>query len=518
LAAAGDPGTEDPGTGLAGAEGAGENTGEGDCGGLVATGGEEGLTGNVVGPGDADGGATLGGGAAVEQAANRERSAAPASAARREACVGEMLMVLPNAQMPVTVPRVPARTPPVGPAPASLACQYTRAVSTPRILLVGMMGSGKTTVGRLLAERLGVLFADNDDVLRQHSGGGPGAVFESAGEESLHDAEGALLRERLAASNAAEVVNVPASAVVEPDLRELLREAGSVIWLRARPQTLAARIGSAERLAGRPRYSEDMAEWLREKATERATLYAEVASHTLDVDDLPPWKVVQRILEVLRLGVFGWLPGSFSGVVLDLDGLLVDTEVIWMEGKRQLYADRGIPFSVEDHHAVLGTSEDYTAQVFARRFGLGEEHYDAVRDEYLSRVEKLFEGGIALRPGAQKLVHSLRGRVPLGLASNTRRRLVELVLNQTGLAGCFDAVVTAGEAPAKPDPGLYLEACRLLGIEPESSVAVEDSPTGARAALAAGMTTIGVPSDADIGMPRVHRIATSLTELIEPAD
>jgi HAD superfamily hydrolase (TIGR01509 family) len=389
-------------------------------------------------------------------------------------------------------------------------------VSSSRILVVGMMGSGKTTVGRLLAARLGLPLVDNDDVLRQRSGAGPGAVFEAAGEVSLHDEEAALLRARLAAPSAAEVITVPASAVLEPELRRMLREAGTVIWLRAAPETLAARIGSSERLAGRPRYSEDMAAWLRDRAHERASLYAEVATHIVDVDGLLRWKIVQGILDALGMGVHGWLPGSYSGVVLDLDGLLVDTEVIWLEGKRQLYADRGFPFSIEDHHAVLGTSEEYTAQVFARRFGLGDEHVESVRDEYLSRVEKLFEEGISLRPGALDLVRSLQGRVPLGLASNTRRRLVDLVLDQTGLAGCFDAIVTAGEAPAKPDPGLYLEACRLLGIAPGTSVAVEDSPTGARAALAAGMTTIGVPSDRDIPFPPVHRVVTSLTELIEP--
>lgn len=218
-----------------------------------------------------------------------------------------------------------------------------------------------------------------------------------------------------------------------------------------------------------------------------------------------------------RLGAFGWLPGSFHGVVLDLDGLLVDTELAWTEAKRILYAERGVPFSIEDHRAVLGTSEEYTAAVFTRRFGLTPDHEPEILRQYLGHATALFAKGVPRRPGAMDLVASLRGRVPLGLASNTRREIVMETLAQSGLADCFDVIVTGDEAEPKPAPGIYLEACRRLGIEPGRSVAVEDSPTGVRAAKAAGLTCIGVPSDPDHPVPQADCTRASLEELIEPA-
>ena len=222
------------------------------------------------------------------------------------------------------------------------------------------------------------------------------------------------------------------------------------------------------------------------------------------------------MLDALGLGVFGWLPGSFEGVVLDLDGLLVDTEVIWAESKRRLYAARGIPYSIEDHRAVLGTSEDYTVKVFAQRFGVGEDEHEHIRDDYLGHATKLFREGVPIRPGARELIASLHGRVPLGLASNTRRELVEMVLEGADL-GTFDAIVTGDEATPKPDAGLYLEACRRLGVTPGRSCAVEDSPTGVRGAKAAGLACIGVPSDPDNVPDGADRIVDSLLDLIEPA-
>jgi HAD superfamily hydrolase (TIGR01509 family) len=389
-----------------------------------------------------------------------------------------------------------------------------------RILLVGMMGSGKTTVGRLLAERLGAVYRDNDESLATRLGGGPGAVQSAVGTQALHAAERAALLSALAADaqagarGRATVTAAPASAVLDPAMRDGLRVWDSVVWLRARPETLAARLREDD---GRPRFAPDMAAWLQGECATRAPMYRDIASLVVDVDDRSPWRIVQEILDGLSLGLFGWLPGAYAGVVFDLDGLLVDTETIWREAKRILYAERGVPFSMDDHRAVFGTSEEYTTQVFCRRFGLGADHYQEVRDAYMGHAEALFSQGVAVLPGARELVGSLRGRVPVGLASNTRRGLVDLILDRAGLTGCFDVVVTSDDAAPKPDPQIYRLASERLGAPPERSVAVEDSPTGVQAARSAGLSCIGVPSDPDVALSGADRIVGSLVDLIEPS-
>ncbi len=82
--------------------------------------------------------------------------------------------------------------------------------------------------------------------------------------------------------------------------------------------------------------------------------------------------------------------------------------------------------------------------------------------------------------------------------------------------GPFDAIVTGDEAAPKPEPGLYREACRRLGIDPKRSCAVEDSPTGVRGAKSAGLTCIAVPSDPDNVPEDADRIVGSLLDLVEP--
>jgi HAD superfamily hydrolase (TIGR01509 family) len=209
------------------------------------------------------------------------------------------------------------------------------------------------------------------------------------------------------------------------------------------------------------------------------------------------------------------LPGPFRAVCFDLDGLLVDTEVIWMEAKRILFEGYGVSFDHSDHLAVFGTSEMQTATYFAGRLGQPAETAPGIGEQYRAIVSRLMEGTIALRPGATELVASLRGRVPIAVATNTRRSIAEVILRRSGLAGSFDAVVTGDEEPPKPAPDVYLAACRALGVAPSEAVGLEDSPTGVIAVKAAGMTCIAVPSDPTTDVSTADRIVPSLLDLIE---
>jgi sugar-phosphatase len=107
--------------------------------------------------------------------------------------------------------------------------------------------------------------------------------------------------------------------------------------------------------------------------------------------------------------------------------------------------------------------------------------------------------------------------VPIAVATNTRRPLAEVILRQSGLGGLFDAVATGDEVPPKPEPDVYLAACRLLGVAPTDAVGLEDSPTGIAAVKAAGMTCIAVPSDDATDMSGADLVVASLAELIEAA-
>lgn len=165
---------------------------------------------------------------------------------------------------------------------------------TERILLVGMMGSGKTTVGRALAARLGRPFFDNDRLVRNLTGRDPAEIDATDGEDALHAAEVAAFH--AAVSEPGPAVIAVAGAVVDlPSERRRLREAGFVVWLRARPETLRARIGTG---AGRREDATDL-DWIVRRAAEREPGYLEVADVIVDVDTAPPDQAVARILAEL---------------------------------------------------------------------------------------------------------------------------------------------------------------------------------------------------------------------------
>lgn len=208
------------------------------------------------------------------------------------------------------------------------------------------------------------------------------------------------------------------------------------------------------------------------------------------------------------------LPGSWQAVVFDLDGLLVHTERQWLQAKEELFRRYGYQLTADDRAAVFGHSDERTARYFASRFGLPETQVEALRLEYLGIVGSLIDGGVELTDGATELIGRLRGRVPIALASNTRRTLVDRILHQTPFGGWFDAIATGDEVPPKPAPDVYRLACERIGAAVASAVAVEDSPTGIRAAKAAGLSTIGVPSDRAHPLAEADHQVTSLTELL----
>jgi len=164
------------------------------------------------------------------------------------------------------------------------------------IVVTGLMGSGKTTVGALLAARLGWPLDDSDATIIAEQGRSSRELQVEIGTDAMHDLEvahlrGALLRPR------PRIVTPAAYCIEVPACRDALAGPGvRVAWLRARPETLAARFGAQ---AHRPVYGADPATFLAAQADRRHPLFAALASVTVDVDALPPAAIAERILAAL---------------------------------------------------------------------------------------------------------------------------------------------------------------------------------------------------------------------------
>ncbi len=166
---------------------------------------------------------------------------------------------------------------------------------TPRILLVGMMGAGKTTTGHLLAERLGWGYRDSDADVEAATGLTVPELFARDGEAAFRRAEATVLAEACA-DPSPSIVSVAGGAVLSEENRRLIASSGVVVWLRARPDTLAARVGTG---IGRPLLGDDPAEAVVRLDAVRAPLYAELADVVIDVDELNAVTVADRIIKAV---------------------------------------------------------------------------------------------------------------------------------------------------------------------------------------------------------------------------
>jgi HAD superfamily hydrolase (TIGR01509 family) len=208
-------------------------------------------------------------------------------------------------------------------------------------------------------------------------------------------------------------------------------------------------------------------------------------------------------------------PHRYRAVVFDMDGLLLDTEVVWQAAEEQLFAAHGAVFTREDKMAVIGTSFDLTARYFAERLGQPPERGPALVEEMVLSMYEALQVDVAGRPGALELVARLRGRLPLALASNSPRRLVDAALATARLTDVFEVIVTSDDvAHSKPAPDIYLLVCQRLGVEPAHVLALEDSAAGVASAKAAGLACIAVPQFAETDVAAADRVIDSLEELI----
>jgi shikimate kinase len=163
-----------------------------------------------------------------------------------------------------------------------------------QVVLVGLMGSGKSTVGALVAARTGRVFVDVDIVIAEETGKTVRELWEEGGETAYRSLESdAVLR--VLASDTPSALAAPGGVVLDPAVRAAL--AGSVVvWLRTRPTTLAGRVHAGDH---RPLLGDNPAETLAAMADERSELYRKVATATIDTDGLTPDAIADVMVRLL---------------------------------------------------------------------------------------------------------------------------------------------------------------------------------------------------------------------------
>jgi HAD superfamily hydrolase (TIGR01509 family) len=214
-----------------------------------------------------------------------------------------------------------------------------------------------------------------------------------------------------------------------------------------------------------------------------------------------------------------------DAVVFDMDGVLIDSEQVWDEVRRELARERGRPWPDTATRDMMGMSSPEWSAYMHEAVGLPEAPEEINREVVARMLERYGEGPPWL-PGAVEGVRRIADRWPLGLASSSNRELIDAVLDAGGLSSLFRATVSSEEVPrGKPAPDVYHEAARRLEVAPERAAAIEDSHNGIRSAKAAGMRVVAIPNphfppdddalaEADVVLPSIEELTP---EVILPA-
>jgi HAD superfamily hydrolase (TIGR01509 family) len=179
-----------------------------------------------------------------------------------------------------------------------------------------------------------------------------------------------------------------------------------------------------------------------------------------------------------------------------MDGVLLDSEPLHHRALNQILAEEGIDgLSLADYVPYMGTTDEYTWNDLVRRFRLTRPIEDYC-GRYDATILEFYRSRSTLAPGAASLLAAVREHgLGLAVASSSRSSWVETCLTTMGIRGQFNIVVSGDMVRrGKPDPEIFLLAARCLGLPPESCLAIEDSPNGIAAAVAAGMFTVAVAS------------------------
>jgi len=187
-----------------------------------------------------------------------------------------------------------------------------------------------------------------------------------------------------------------------------------------------------------------------------------------------------------------------EATLFDMDGLLIDSEVLWHEAEIEIFGGLGVDIDEATDRSTKGLFVAEVVDYWYDRYPWSGPSRADVVEMLLARVGELIEGKGRLLPGADRAITLCAARGPVALASSTPLALIERALDHFGLRDRFLSLHSAEFEPyGKPHPGVFLTAAAALGVAPERCLVLEDSAAGVLAAKAARMTVVAVPTRGD---------------------
>jgi HAD superfamily hydrolase (TIGR01509 family) len=194
---------------------------------------------------------------------------------------------------------------------------------------------------------------------------------------------------------------------------------------------------------------------------------------------------------------------GFHASIFDMDGLLIDSEILWHEAEIDILGGLGVPLSADGCRTTKGMFVNEVARHWFGLYPWEGPTPDEVAVTVVDRVIELILRKGELKPGALHAIDLCAQRgLALAVASSSQYRLIDAALGHFGLRGHFAVIHSAEEEQyGKPHPAVFLSAATRLGAPPKRCLVWEDAPAGVLAAKAASMACIAVPEAAEAGHP-----------------
>lgn len=203
-----------------------------------------------------------------------------------------------------------------------------------------------------------------------------------------------------------------------------------------------------------------------------------------------------------------------KAVIFDMDGVIIDSEPFYLDIGMKLYKKLNINMTEEEHKAFIGVSNKNMWNIIKNKYGLKETVSELVEIHNKANIEYLEEKIEGPIPGVVEILDSLKENgIMVALASSSSMEIIKMVLGKLKLNKYFQAI-ESGEnlEKSKPAPDIFLNAAKMLKVEPESCTVIEDSFHGVAAAKAAGMKCIGFqnPNSGNQNLESADLIVSSL--------
>jgi sugar-phosphatase len=207
--------------------------------------------------------------------------------------------------------------------------------------------------------------------------------------------------------------------------------------------------------------------------------------------------------------------GPIGAAIFDMDGLLIDSEPLWRRVEMTIFERLGVPLTEERCVETRGMVVSEVTRHWYELDPWTGPSPEAVAEEIVEAMATELATGVVLKAGAVAALSSCRAHgLRLAIASSSPARLIEVVVEASGLVGWFSVLHSGQEEKVgKPDPAVFLTTARHLGVAAGRCVVFEDSPAGVRAAIDAGMRCVAVPED-DGGRTPADRVVFSSADAV----